>query len=129
MIDLIDQLRGDARRSYFVSLCVAVVLLAFSVAARAYIPMCESESMVLEQIVDGQRTTLTGSVLYYDTISDPNALILKTAIEWPLPYRFERFVIRYEYILQLDWDPHYACALFLKYDADGISRDDFEARS
>ena len=117
-----------------VDLCGAFVLLAlFLIAmgwfrhAHAYVPTCESESMLLVQVGDGKPREILGSVLYYDTLSDPNALVLNTQVESPLPFRLEQFRIRYEYIIQQEWDQHYNCSLYLKYDADGVSRDGFEA--
>jgi hypothetical protein len=107
---------------------VLLVLMAiFSHAAHARLPqMCESESMMLVQVGDGKPREILGSVLYFDTISDPNALILRTSVDSPAPFHLQTFRIRYEYIIQEVWDPFFSCSLYLKYDADGISSESFE---
>jgi hypothetical protein len=110
---------------------VYFALLLISTAAHAvnYIPFCESESMVLEQVVHEhgkptQVTTVTGSVFYYDTISNPNVLRLRTLPDGPGGEA--DYFIRLEFIIDEAWDPHYNCSLYLRYDVDGIMRDGFD---
>jgi hypothetical protein len=115
--------RTMAKSTQGVRMRVAAVLLAF-LSAPAQANLCESESMVLEQVVHHKTIqTLTGSVFYYDTITVPNALRLRTLTDG-LGGETD-YVIRWEYVIDEIWDPVNTCSLYLRYDIDGVMRDGF----